>query len=293
MNNKQNLPKRQHFISQFYLNIFFSGKSNKGKPIINIYDKKLDKHTVDVIENVGQIHNFYNINIPYDNLTSKGKDIFDDENNVHHKNDLLIATIEHYLADIEDKISPIYYKLISSGDLNYLTNEERNKISALVALIWLRNPLCLKKHNMLFTYKIKKQRLLAGVTKHKINQSDYEKFSWSSSFIHLLDDESRLFFNRRWTILQISPFEHRLLTSDNPIVFVNKNQKSYGPKTPGTVTYFPLSPYLLLKINFEDDTSNFCHNNTTIIHSNDVDYFNDLQYENASRFIYSSFEYKK
>ena len=92
--------------------------------------------------------------------------------------------------------------------------------------------------------------------------------------------------------MQIAPFEHRLLTSDNPIVFVNRTPKSYGPKTPGTITYFPLSPYLLLKIDFQNDTPNFYHNDSMIIHSKDVDYFNKLQYENASRFIYSSFDYK-
>ncbi len=292
MKNKYPLPKRQHFIPQFYLNRFACGKSNRKKPMINIYDKVLDKPTTDIIENIGQIHNFYNINIPGDYLTSKGKDLFADENNVHYKKDLIIATIEHYLADIETTISPIYYKLLSTNNLNLLTKEERYKLAALIALIWLRNPISFKKHNTLLPARIKKKQvLLKGVTKHKLNNSDYEKLLWCNNFIHLLDNETFLFFKKRWTLLRIAPFEHRLLTSDNPVVFVNTNKKSYGPNTLGTITYFPLSPFLLLKISFENDTPDFSHNDNMVIYSNNVDFFNELQYKNASRFIYSSFEY--
>lgn len=221
------LAKNQHYVPQFILKRFCTGK----KPQIWVFDKHNDRSFKTNIRNIASETSFYDIDI--DNIP---------------------ATFEYSLTEVETKVSPIIKQIVKIGEIGFLSLEDRIWLSYFLAVQLLRT----KKHREGFRefdkllnewfakngYDIKQLEGYQEATEETIKLHGLKSLTGAKEYVvHLLE--------KTWILMKARP-GFPFITSDHPICM--QNMIDYGPrgnlglKVPGIEIYFPLSSTLCLSM---------------------------------------------
>lgn len=261
--------KLQHYVPQFYLANFVIRPK---KSTVYCYDKPKSKSFLVSVKNIASETYFYD----------KEKDSQ--------------QTIEKAFSVLEGSFKPIYDKVLSSGNLDSLTETERQTIALFVATQELRT----REHRETIADMLRqaKARLYKENLTEEFKQK-YEIDKWDSEeqikSLHLvgLKQASRYaeyILNMKW-ILFGNRTRMPFWTSDHPINRFNQiDAKPYGNLgllSKGIEIHYPLNPKIVLS--FYDSTiyQNFPSRNE-IDDLNNVVFENWLQVANSTRYIFSN-----
>lgn len=299
MRTSSNNCKNQHYVPQFLLRNFASGK----KKHIHVFDKLHEKTFKTAVRNVGAENAFYD----YDDNEKK-------------------FSIDPKFKDIETLAPPIIKRIVEDESLGSLNSKDKSIISFFCAVQMLRVKLpreSLRDINNMLKESIEK----AGGQINKVkgfkfmNEEEIKKTSIQS--VLTAGEFAPYFYNKIWLLLK-TPTNSPLYISDNPITLYNSVKRpgrgNLGLKVKGIEIQLPLSknlclsmvcPSLIEQINQGvkkpqllerafglPDTGllNDAHNilnaaftgSARQLKPENVEHLNSLQVGSASRFIYSS-----
>lgn len=301
MKNKLPKTKNQHYIPQFILKNFTSGK----KKHVFVFDKHKDNIFKSNIRNVGSENSFYNY--------KEGEQSF---------------SLEEKLCSIETLASPIIKDIVKCESLGFLDKEMKAIISLFCAVQVFRVKAARESmkeiNNTLKNFIEMSGGRIEDVENFEVMNDDDIK---NSSIISLLDaDELAPHFDDKIWILLKSPRKSPFITSDNPISLFNSKKRegrgNLGLKVKGIEAHLPLSKTLCLsmvcpslieeidvgytnirsskkflfleKTGLLDDVKDILKAVSTgctrKLKPENVEHLNSLQIANASRFIYSSID---
>lgn len=232
------MPEQQHYVPQFVLKRFTSGK----KPALWAYDKANGRSFRTNIKNVAAERGFYDLRV----------------------GDRLLS-LEPSLSRLEAAASSVVASLVNSLNLSKVNRADRFTLAAFMAVQFVRT----KEHRLRFDHLTDQiaERLKADGTPEEQIQAligdATEDDSKHHGFASVLDAHQYVayFLNKAWCIFQ-APAQHPFYISDNPIAL--HNQLSFEPcgnlglAVPGIEIYFPLAPSLTLAL--------FCPSLAAIIH---------------------------
>jgi hypothetical protein len=225
----QGVAKVQHYVPQFLLRNFGSGKKDK----IHAFDKQTGKSFEAKARNVAAESRFYDFHLSGHHLTLEGK-----------------------LSQIEASAKPIIESILNRNSLAHLTPQARAKLSVFLAVQmtrgkWIRE-LSREFPRMLeqaFHAKAGPDVDLSGIAEHLRTPDDNElAIETVRSVLSAPQVYAPHFADKVW-ILCGTDTEHPFLIGDNPIGMKNmKPCGNIGLSVPGIEIYFPLSPRRLLSL---------------------------------------------
>jgi len=289
INNK---TKKQHFVPKFYLHQFTQGDKLQ---VLNVKNKRMAKERH--ISAVGYKPYFY----------AERTGVADE----------ISQHIENWLHEYENIISNDLPKIIDTI-LNYkqITSDEKYVLSALMSMLWLRNPVMRKRLNkmqedmtkqmMKFytkervdSYVREKGKQLTDDERHKIiktfRSGSYDlKFSNASHLKFMTESFgfgnpgfTNMFYGQKWKIY-IAKGNKRFVTSDNPIVeWWPPPETLYGTSFLERRKYFALTPEIMFELTYPKGSTKA--KRKTIFNDEDdtVGLFNILLAAHAHEFAYS------
>jgi len=225
--NNDGIAKIQHYVPQFILKRFCTGK----KPQIWVFDKHKDRSFKTNVKNIACESSFYDIEL----------------NNIP-------ATFEISLSELEAKVSSIIKHIIKKGEIGQLSLEDRVWLSYFFAVQLLRT----KKHREGFRefdlllkewlnkngYDIKQIQGYQEATDETIKMHGLKSLSDAKEY-------AGHFLEKTWVLMK-SRHGFPFITSDHPICM--QNMIDYGPrgnlglKVRGIEIYFPLSKMYCLSM---------------------------------------------
>lgn len=245
-----NIPKRQHYLPQFYLENF----CNNGK--LWVYDREYKQYRIQTPVNTAVQSHYYS---------------FEDEKGNKNKD------IEYGLNQIEGETRPIISKL---NNREQITDRERGVLSVFIAFLMNRVPdfeksvnvanehLVKQMINLMFHDEEKAQSALdqckkdtgkefAGTAKdmvesHKKGQYDIvTNRNLSLGLMLKLSVDIAIYFRQMEWIFLYAPDKKSFVTTDNPVVIVTMDDKQEnlimgGTIIQGTIKLVPLSQYICL-----------------------------------------------
>ena len=279
---------KQHYVPQFYLKNFSNIKNNNY--ILNCYDiVKNEMYPVN-INNVAQEKYFYKIN----NQSFEGN-----FQKVENPASRIINNLTNYKN----------YKLLNN-------NKNRFFMSLFMSSQYLRTKEMRETVNELNFHLeeyLKNYKLKAELNKYLDYLNNTEiKIRHKDVFENSLNKISFLLFMKKWIILT-NKSDRNFYTSDNPIVRYNPQGK-IGFACDYLQVYYPINPRTLIclldpfnygkvsnnfKIQMNNDKQNPYKNFTSNIYKintckitdrNKVDFFNNFQFNNATRHVFSKDE---
>lgn len=284
MADKKAHPKNQHYVPQFLLRNFSTGKKKR----VYVYDKLKHKTFLTSTRNIASENNFYDIDI-----------------------DEINFSLEPLMTEVEGKASKIFKSIIRDQSLKGLTSESRKTVSLFAGTQFLR--VVGIRHSL----KNTDTALRNEISKRDLNPDDFlpplddnKTKLISLSMLAKSDEISHHLFNKSW-ILQKAPQSLSLYISDNPITLHNEIEEigrgNLGLVSPGVEIYLPISKQFAICFLCESWIEKF---NTAYIYNRDdnirelitavktgdakhiqpenVIFLNSLQVINSSRFIYSA-----
>jgi len=261
-----NHVKNQHYVPQFLLKNF----SSRGGKFIWAYDNN-EKHNIQnqikerAIKRVASEEYFY--------------DQFENSR---------IGSYEYELQQAEDDSAPIIKKVITTKDIEGITQKERKILSSFIILQNLRT-----KKQLLQTYALMNtvSEQLEGKWNIKMPKTDHKKI-WFS-VLEQSANFHEILFNKVWTLCESN---NDFLISDNPVTLQNTVNRSeirgtLGLDSYGIEIYLPLSPSLTLCLFCGELFSSMGYNKQYIpnikYNSKHTVYLNSLQTAYSERFIFS------
>lgn len=219
------IAKIQHYVPQFLLKQFTSGK----KPQVWVFDKTTGKKFKSHVKNVASEKGFYNFRF-------KGNEL----------------TIEPSLSDIETHASKIIKDIVRKNSISDLSDEDRLFLSHFFALQFVRT----KQHRQLFRDLSETLRDTLKKRGEDISQiKDYVEVDDKTLKFHGIrsilksGEYAPYFLNKSWVLFKTTK-SHPLYISDNPVTL--QNMIDHGPygniglAVRGIEIYFPLSKTLAL-----------------------------------------------
>lgn len=283
----ENYTIKQHYVPQFYLKNFSNIKNNY---ILKCYDILKNKTYHVNIKNIAQEKYFYKINN---------------------------QNFEENFQKVEKPVSKIINNLTKNKNYKLLNN---NKNRFLMSLFMSSQYLRTKE--MRETVSELNIHLEEFLKNYKLNAKLNEYLDYLSNteitirhkdvYENGLNKISFLFFMKKWIILT-NKTDRSFYTSDNPIVRYNPQGK-IGFACDYLQVYYPINPRTLIclldpfiygrvsnnfKIQMISDKENPYKNFTSDIYkintckitgSDNVDFFNNLQFKNATRHVFSKDE---
>lgn len=209
-----NKPKLHHYVPQFYLRRFAAGKK---RHILCHKRDKVDPITM-TVRNAAAETGFYDVELE-DGTVSK--------------------EIEIKLAELEDKVKPMFEMLVNSGAM--LTGADRNTFAYFMAMQKVRTRLQRIEQESIIPAMID----ALGVDKSQLRfDIDFTQNEHIEMMIDLSVRLAPIIAERHWVVLK--SLNHDFITSDNPFVYHTPDE--FRSKHLGTglgnalEIYFPLGP---------------------------------------------------
>src|SRR5258708_17528400 len=275
--------KKHHFVPQFFLNNF----TVAGKETIHVFDKKNNKSFSSSLINTGHENNFNTVEINGEKFN-----------------------FEEAFTDLDGAMAPVMRKLITSTTRFRLYHGDLYILSLIVWVQLFRTKLART------TFEQLSNDILNWMTGNHFEVPLEGISEQQSKFISLsgfddIEERMKLLLSKGIVLFK-SPDSHPLWISDNPVVMFNELPYGrLGLETPGTDVYMPISKNYILgflcRINCKKISEaylkmqenknginneielfyNAIQNNTIINLTKDhVDFFNSLQVQYSSRFLY-------
>jgi hypothetical protein len=225
MIKRNQIAKIQHYVPQFLLKQFSSGK----KPQVWVYDKATGNKFKSHIKNVASEQGFYDFKF-------KGNEL----------------TIEPSLSNIESHASKIIKNIVRKNSISDLSDEERLFLSHFFALQFVRT----KQYRQLFRDLSETLGETLKTRGEDISQiQDYVEVDDKTLKLHGIrsvlesNEYAPYFLDKSWVLFQTTKSQP-LYISDNPVTL--QNMIDHGPygniglAVRGIEIYFPLSKTLAL-----------------------------------------------
>jgi hypothetical protein len=254
------LPKKQHWVSRFYLKEFAIPETKNSKtPRLWAFSKshydREEPAQVSIYD--AACHKYM-----YSPLDNKG------ERDFH---------MENRFAEVENLVSQIWPQICYES-IN-VSKSARKIISLFIAITMLRDKKSFEIHNNMYHNMIKQidtmpkdksgqpciDKVILKGKEYKVDCSGWFEFKNASkedlkrSFVETIKDGAyeiaNIILNRKWSYLLFS--NPILATSDKPVITVNFQKDKYGVETEGTIIYFPLTPYRVLEIGGPRDDNKY------------------------------------
>lgn len=273
-------PKRQHYVPQFYLR-YFSTRSEEDKYFTNL-----------LFTNTGETR-----------LSVSTKDICVQEHlyspNVSGKRDY---TLEKELGDLEGSFQEIW-RILKDHNVDLTTGIFRMGLSLFIANILARSPKSFETQKNLHQRIVE---LLAQAPKDElgrplVNRADIggrtieididswkyyveadheiEKLEFGKTIRNTTAEISKILRLKRWEIKVT--VDDCFITTDSPVVMVNKDKGKFGINAPGTSVFFPITPRKLLIIH---DRSDVEQNTYKLVDQDIADQLNFIMMSGANIF---------
>lgn len=264
-------PKRQHWVSQFYLKYFATPETRRTKiPMVNVHQRdKLNEHASRraVKEICVQGH-------LYSPVQNNGERDW---------------SMEEMLGDTEAKLGSMWPE-ITQGDTAVPNNDAKRFLAMFVAAMHLRNPAI---HKLIESTFALADQLLGRVGSRNLDKPEKvhpDAGNPDRYFVSMIRDRladiTKTFYAKRWMIGTRD--SDSFITSDLPVVFLNPNNpKKAGPGTPNTTTFFPLSPRRILMM---DDRVTKLNNVQFPLDDEAVKAINRLLLTGSKRFVFAGHE---
>lgn len=216
--------RNQHYVPQFLLRSFASGKKDQ----VYVYDKKTSKIFKTKIRNIAAERDFYNFKI-------NGMEL----------------SLEQSLSNLETNTANIVKKIVSERTLKNISAEETIELSYFAAVQFQRTRR-MRSRLLELDKQIQEKIIAIGGDVNRVK--GYQPFTSESvqDFnIHTLLHESPKYaqmFAVKNLVLYEAPKGHQFFISDDPVALHNDND--FGPygklglMVPGIQIYLPLSPGL-------------------------------------------------
>lgn len=224
------IAKVQHYVPQFLLKNFGTGKKDK----LHVFDKRIEKAFTTNSKNVAAESRFYDFEL--------GGNIF---------------TIEHELSRVEGQTKPIIKSILDADSLAHLTAENRAQLSAFMAIQFTRTKWFREQYREF-------PKLLENAIRDKSGEgtdlsaiAEYFQTPEENdlaiisvrSIMSAAEDYAAHFANKIW-ILGATDSKNPFLIGDNPIGLQNMIDMgvrgNLGLAVRGIEIYLPLSPRRIL-----------------------------------------------
>jgi hypothetical protein len=255
MSSKSDLPKRQHYVPQFLLRRFGTGKRDQ----VHVFDKWSGREFVSAVRNAAAEGGFYNLptSVVAD-LWKMGKDAGVEG----VKGEPPVLSIEPDLAKLEGRAAKAVERIVREESLAVLDDEQKATIALFAAIQFVRTPqqrdvvvqlaTIMREHVMKAATAMGRDPERAAAQAGLAPQS--ADMQAAAHLRHLLDAPSfaPLLLAKHWVLLK-SPPGHPLYIGDNPVTLYDNTSREerrpfygIGPGTPGSEVAIPLSPSLCL-----------------------------------------------
>lgn len=224
------IAKVQHYVPQFLLRNFGTGKKNK----LHVFDKLMEKAFATNSKNVAAESRFYDFEL--------GGNIF---------------TIEHELSRVEGQTKPIIKSILEMDSLAHLTAENRAQLSVFMAIQFTRSKWFREQYREFpkllenaIRDKSNEDADLSAIAEYiqTPNENDLAILS-VRSIMSAAEDYAIHFANKIW-ILGATDSKHPFLIGDNPVGLQNMIDMglrgNLGLAVRGIEIYLPLSPKRIL-----------------------------------------------
>ncbi len=260
--------KKQHYISQFYLNYFSSDSSEESKEIWQ-YDKQKNR--------------FFAFPVPI-------KSICYEENIYELRNDngkiICPNAIEKSLGKIESEASKVFSSIKrkisipqNGKTLCFLTSQEKIVLKQYMAVMVLRSEDVINS----IQDEVKEfygEKVTTNFARNKALNSCLPISENKSDATDLLKDVLSLFENMSFQVGTTNC--NCILTSDSPIVFHGNNAKKLDE------IFFPLFPNAILYLKPFERSPNDMKNRLTELADGDVKYFNEEIVKHSKRWVFAN-----
>ncbi len=227
MSRTDHLAKIQHYVPQFILRNFTSGKKHQ----LFAFDKKKGISFKTNIKNIASEKGFYNFKI-------------EDEE----------YSLEEDLGELEETSSKIVKKIINDESLSNISDEEKTTLSFFIAAQYFRVKQ-MRNHYRHLSIELEKRFSEMGIDTTKIENfsvvSEEEAKNISIMSIASADKIAPYIFDKTWMLFK-APKSTPYYISDNPVTL--QNMLDFGPLgnlgfgVLGIEIYFPISSTLSLGI---------------------------------------------
>ncbi len=221
-----NIPKRQHYLPQFYLNHFGVRKQKTYR--IFVYDLDESRVYPTSVDKTAKEKGYYDVKI------GGG----------------FVATAEKALSEFEDKVAPVYKNLVRHMNPFLLNQEDRGILSLFFATMISRVPRSRETSEQLEKI-VKSEFAEKGIRYYDdIPFTGERKKHFDIDMIRLSADQfAPVIYSMNWRLGLVAQ-GLMLITSDCPLVMCNPVnnglQSNIGLKVSGIQLCFPLTPCLLL-----------------------------------------------
>lgn len=261
MSRKSELPKRQHYVPQFLLRRFGTGKRDQ----VHVFDKWSGKEFVSAVRNVAAEGSFYNVPPSVvAHLWKLGRDAGVEG----VEGEPPVLSFEPDLAKLEGRTAKAVERIVREESLAILSDEEKATIALFAAIQFVRTP---QQRDMIVQLEaiMREQVMKVAAAMGR----DPEKAAAQAGLApqspdmqaaahlrHILDAPSfaPLLLAKHWVLLK-SPPGHPLYIGDNPVTLYDNTppearRRFYGIGlgTPGSEVAIPLSPSLCLTMIAQD-----------------------------------------
>lgn len=237
--------KNQHYVSQFYLRKFGTGK--KSGRSVYVFNKKILKISMQRIKDIANKEYFYDLDIE-----NMGK-LCSEENK---------QILEEVFGRIETATSPIFDSIINKienaykSNMKILTNEneitleEREVFSEFLATQYIRTNSFRECIASIYEMPLEKVKEMSKEKEIETQISEKDKRGLHINFLlrNFIEKIPVNYFSKRRWIFNYNTTDKKLCTSDNPINIVQI--RDFGPYGVGLATadflVFPLTPKISL-----------------------------------------------
>ena len=244
--------KIQHYVPQFLLKKFGTGKKNK----FFVYDKSNQKTFQTNSKNIACEKGFYDFELEFEGQP-------------------ILCSIEEILSQLESKSNKILSEIIQNNNISKITNDEKFVLSKFLAAQFMRTNNAKINYNSI-PKLLKKACIKRGIPITSLSKLDQTKKEEQVSFNFMIMDSiekiATIFFNKKWIwILNDSKMPFYL--SDNPVVSHNdfaediEDITTINPHAIGIIgvsTYLPITPkqalWLYCPVKTEEFINNFNNN---------------------------------
>jgi Protein of unknown function (DUF4238) len=282
----------QHYVPQFLLRNFGSGRSNQ----IYVFEKSTQKTFKTSVRNIASVRGFYDFDIAGE-----------------------ARSVDPLLQLLEDATKEIIKQIVQARSLQKISPDERQTLALFVSAQMLRTDAQRRR------YKDLNDKIQDAIVKMGGDPNDVDGFQVSNEeesraqtiamLPQLARDFAPHFLSKSW-LLYTTSHKHAFYISDSPVVMHNTvNQNPYrgtlGLAVPGIEIYLPLSGTLCLgflcptiesmirdgedrakrlgaPISFQKWTKAFDGDETLALDPDNVTHHNSLQVINGERYVFSS-----
>lgn len=220
----KNTPIIQHYVPQFLIRNFCSGKKKQ----INVFEKASGKSFVSNTKNIASERNFYN-------YIDKGEP----------------KTLEFMLSEYESKVKPIIDKLLETQSFLSINKIEHQLLSQFIALQLLRTKTQREQLKAISTYCFNNFEKLGFISPKDENYENELKLVISNLINKNLEKFAQIIYKKNWFLIT-NQSNQSFCICDNPITMYNENYNpligNIGIEVDGIQIYLPISPKVTLAI---------------------------------------------